>query len=221
MAPVVSLQLVKLPSQALLRNRWQNFLMPKIEASNVADHRERRRAALLAAAVELAMEEGSGSVTMSAVAARAGLSRSSLYEYFDSREDLIADLVLDELDLWASSLNDQVSATATALEHVEAWMVGALEYVIAGKHRLARELSSVALPPHRVPEVRAAHHRLTGPLISALTDAGTSDPARVANFVNGIVEATTRRVDAGNSDADAEARAAIEFALAGVRAQIR
>ena len=195
--------------------------MPKIEASNVVDHREKRRAALLAAAVEIAMEEGSSSVTMSAVAARAGLSRSSLYEYFDSREDLIADLVLDELDLWAASLNEQVSATATALEHVEAWMVGALEYVVAGKHRLARELSSVALPPHRVPEVRAAHHRLTGPLIKALGEAGTSDPARVANFVNGLVEATTRRVDSGGANPEAEVKAAIEFALAGVRAQIR
>jgi AcrR family transcriptional regulator len=48
--------------------------------------------------MSLALESGAPSVTVAAVAKRAGISRSLVYEYFSSSADLIADLVLEELE---------------------------------------------------------------------------------------------------------------------------
>ena len=71
--------------------------MPKIQAPTVALHRELRRQQLIDAAMELALANGAESITVAAVAAKAGLARSSIYEYFASSADLVADLVLEEL----------------------------------------------------------------------------------------------------------------------------
>ena len=43
------------------------------------------------------MESGGSAVSVSAVAQRAGMSRTSVYEYFASSADLVADLIIEEL----------------------------------------------------------------------------------------------------------------------------
>ena len=56
--------------------------MPKISAPSIVEHRELRRQQLISAALELALGEGAEAVTVAAVAKKAGLARSSIYEYF-------------------------------------------------------------------------------------------------------------------------------------------
>lgn len=190
--------------------------MPKIKASTLVEHRAMRREALLEAAVSIALESGGEAVTMAEVAKRAGLSRSSVYEYFQSSADLIADLILDELSIWASALLAAVEGEPEPTARVSAWIDCALGYVSAGQHRLARELGAVSLPLARVPAIRQAHMRLVQPLIDAL-EAGSVPNARAcAMYVNGAIDAATRRIDAG-CDVDSEIAMTRAFALAGVR----
>lgn len=190
--------------------------MPKIQADTVAENREMRRSALLGAAVDIALEQGGEAVTMSAVAARAGLSRSSVYEYFHSSSDIIADVILDELAVLAKTLADAVDREEELPLRVPAWIDCALGYIAAGQHRLARELSAVALPQGRLPEVRLAHQRLMQPLIDALSAANVTNALACAMYVNGAIDAATRRIDAG-CDVEVEIATTRAFVLAGVR----
>ena len=64
--------------------------MPKINASTVAEHRAHQREALIGAAIDILVNEGATAVTPAAVGARAGLARSSVYQYFDSSAALLA-----------------------------------------------------------------------------------------------------------------------------------
>ena len=68
--------------------------MPKISAPTIHEHRELRRQQLISAALELALDQGAEAVSVAAVAKKAGLARSSIYEYFASSADLIADLII-------------------------------------------------------------------------------------------------------------------------------
>jgi AcrR family transcriptional regulator len=190
--------------------------MPKIQASTLIEHRAMRRDALLAAAVSIALESGGSAVTMGEVAKRAGLSRSSVYEYFESSADLIADVILDELDIWAKTLSTAVEAEPNPQARVSAWIDCAFSYISAGQHRLARSLGAVALPLARVPAVRQAHMRLVQPLINALESGSVPNPLACAMYVNGAIDAATRRIDAG-CDADLEISMTRTFVLAGVR----
>jgi AcrR family transcriptional regulator len=194
--------------------------VPKISAPTVAQHRVLRRSQLIEAAAELALEVGGSAVTMSAVAQRAGISRTAAYEYFGSSTDLLAELVIDELALWAKTLDAIVANESDPEAKVRAWIRGALGYVADGRHLLVKALSAVSLPQDRSHEITLAHRRLVDPLVDALRLMGVVDPAATAFLVNATVESATRRIERGLS-AETEIASAESFALAGVREHSR
>lgn len=187
--------------------------MPRIAAATVAEHREQRRDALLEAAAASLRE--SGTVTMAAVAKRAGLSRSAVYEYYSSAADLIADVVVDEMTLWIDHLADAVGSIEDPRERLEAWMRAALAYVADGRHALVRAAGDASLPPVRRAQVQSLHRELASPVHSALRELGIADADRITSYIWGIVESATRRIESGRPSCD-EVDAAIAFALAGV-----
>lgn len=176
--------------------------MPKLIEGNLEENRRSRHSSLLEAAVSIALESGSSAITITAVAKRAGISRAGAYEYFASKEELIADLIIDEIQIWSSSLSNQVELAQTPQEKVLAWVEGSLDYILSGQHKLARELSSITVPAERINEVRQAHYLLMQPLVDALTQCSISDPMRRAIYINGLLDVATRRIDSGQNNAD-------------------
>ena len=63
--------------------------MPKLWNETVAEHREAVREAALDAAGTLVAARGLASVTMSAIAAKAGIGRATLYKYFPEVEAVL------------------------------------------------------------------------------------------------------------------------------------
>lgn len=196
-------------------DRWHDLDMPKISAATVADHREQRRDALLAAAAGVIRERGASAMTMADVASSAGLSRSAVYEYYRSAADLIADVLVDELHLWIDDLEEATRAVAHPRLRVETWIRAALAYVADGRHALVRAAGDAPLPPVRRAQVMALHHELAAPLVGAMRELGVSSPDRTASLVWGVVQAATRAIERG-SDPVGEIDAAVAFALAGV-----
>lgn len=96
--------------------------MPRIKTDSIAAHRDWRRNQLIEAAAAIALESGGEAVTVAAVAQRAGLSRTSVYEYFASSADLVADLVIDELENFAHNLKDAVSKESDPYQGIAAWI---------------------------------------------------------------------------------------------------
>ena len=192
--------------------------MPRISAPTLAEHREQRRDALVEAAAGVMRE--SGTVTMAAVAARTGLSRSAVYEYYRSAADLIADVVVDELTAWIDHLAEVVRDIEDPGERLEAWIRASLAYVADGRHALVRAAGDATLPPVRRAQVQALHRELAAPVHSALVDLGATDADRIASYIWGVVETATRHIEAGRR-ADDEVDPAIAFALAGVARRIR
>ena len=187
--------------------------MPRIDAPTLADHREQRRDALLEAATTVMRE--SGTVTMSAVAERTGLSRTAVYEYYRSSADLIADVLVDELAAWIDHLAEAIDGIADPRERLVTWIRAALAYVEDGRHALVRAAGDATLPPVRRAQVQTLHRDLAAPVYVALREIGVTDAQRLASYVWGVVEAATRHIESGRA-ADDEVDAAIAFALAGV-----
>jgi AcrR family transcriptional regulator len=67
--------------------------MPYRRTENVVRHLAEREQAILAAATNIAAEGGMGAVQIAAVAARAGIAAGTVYRYFPSKTDLIAELI--------------------------------------------------------------------------------------------------------------------------------
>jgi AcrR family transcriptional regulator len=189
--------------------------MPRIETETLAQHRDWRRNQLIEAAASIALESGGSAVTVAAVAQRAGLSRTSVYEYFGSSADLIADLVLEELNNFAHYLRDAVADSEQPIESIAAWIQSALTYIADGRHLLAKALNATSLPQERTAAIGAAHRALLAPLVTGLTAMGVKDTQRALLFIQAITDASTKRIEGGH-DAEAEIKSATAFCIAGL-----
>jgi AcrR family transcriptional regulator len=71
--------------------------MPRIRAASIDEHKALTRGSLLASAKELIAEAGTAELPLGEIALAAGVGRTTLYDYFVDRDDLIATLVEAEL----------------------------------------------------------------------------------------------------------------------------
>lgn len=60
--------------------------------------KEERRAEILGSAAELLREEGLDGASLNGIARRAGIAKSGVYNYFESREEIFLHLFLDDLE---------------------------------------------------------------------------------------------------------------------------
>ncbi len=194
--------------------------MPKIETETLSQHRDWRRSQLIDAAAAIALESGGGAVTVAAVAARAGLSRTSVYEYFASSADLAADLVIEELTAFAQELQEISAAGQSPADAIDLWIEGSLQYIADGRHLLAKALNAIDLPRNRSAAIGMAHKALLAPLRSKLEELGISDINFALTLIQSTTDGASRRIESGD-DAEIVIKTTREFCIAGLTALAR
>jgi AcrR family transcriptional regulator len=182
--------------------------VPRISAPTVAEHRAAKHRALLDAARAILAEEPGAPPSLAAVAGRAGLARSSAYEYFRSSQDLLDALIQDVFPRWSSRVTDAMAAAGTPGAQVLAYVDTNLLLVDEGEHAVARALAAIAPGQQLDDSSRAMHERLSHPLIDALRAMNLPDPPTTAELINAIVFSASRLIETGGDPAAIRARAA-------------
>jgi AcrR family transcriptional regulator len=101
-----------------------------------------RRDQILAAANEVIREEGYAHASVDRIAKRAGLSRSTIYEYFPSKDEILK-------GCFAASREDQVDALARRIDHtntMEAQLAGFFEICLAQVDQNREFFCAIAFP---------------------------------------------------------------------------
>jgi AcrR family transcriptional regulator len=194
--------------------------MPRITTPSLAGHRDWRRSQLIDAAAAIALESGGEAITVAAVAARAGLSRTSVYEYFASSADLAADLVIDELESFAQALEAATANVVNPAESVEKWIEASLQYIADGRHLLAKALNAVDLPRNRAAAIGAAHRQLLAPLTVKLQAMGIAEIDFALSMIQSTTDSASKRIESGD-DAEQVIAKTTSFCIAGLSALIR
>ncbi len=88
-----------------------------------------RREAILAEAEKIFSVKGYHNVTMAEIAAAAGFSTGALYLYFESKEALYTDLIIEKLTLMYSSVFREVAAAKSIFEKLDAYILAHLKFV--------------------------------------------------------------------------------------------
>jgi AcrR family transcriptional regulator len=192
-------------------------MSPRIQAATVVEQRQMRQRQLIDAALAIALESGAANITVAAVAKRAGLARSSMYEYFSSSADLIADLVIEELALYQKRLAYAVRETQDPYQHIELWIAAALQYVVDGRHMLIKSLNAATIPEFRRDEISQGHRNLMTTISAPLQEIGLTDIRGAMSYLQNTIEAASVRIESG-SDSELEIRSAQIYAIAGLRA---
>ncbi|MGW4693611.1 TetR/AcrR family transcriptional regulator [Kitasatospora cineracea] len=199
--------------------------MPKIRAATVAEHRQLQRAALLQAARVLLAEGGREALSFGALAARAGLARSSVYEYFRSKSELVEALCTVDLPLWAAEIEAGMAVCDSAAERIEAYVRGQVALATDPVHRAVVAVAEYELDDAARSRIRAAHSGLTAMVVRTLEELGHGRPGVAAALLQGVVEAAVRQIErargedgtAGVAAVREIADAAVRFALDGLR----
>lgn len=183
--------------------------MPRIDAPTLAEHQVLRRQALVEAAAHLLGTEGPTAVTPAAVAARAGLARTSTYQYFPSTAALISAGAEERFAAIRAAVAGAVDPGAPAGERISGY-VGAL-FDQAVTNLVGMEgVMSLPLPQECRSRLRQLHSEVLAPVVSAMAQAGVIDPAGTVVMVNGAVQAAARRVTEG-ADPDTVRRQVVAF----------
>ncbi|WP_259464818.1 TetR/AcrR family transcriptional regulator [Streptomyces sp. TLI_171] len=191
----------------------------------MAEHRQLQQAALLDAARVLLAEGGRDALNFSALAARAGLARSSVYEYFRSKSELVEALCAVDLPLWAAEIEAAMTARDSPADRIEAYVRGQLALATDPVHRAVVAVAEFELDDAARGRIRAAHAGLTAMVVHSLEELGHRRPGVAAVLLQGVVEAAVRqlgRVRGGEgASGDAAVReiadSAVRFALDGLR----
>lgn len=170
--------------------------MPRINAATVADHRASQHAALLTAAMEILVADGAAGLTPASVGARVGLARSSVYRYFSSTADILAQLVEDSIPRWVARLAE-ASSDGSLEERVRAFGAVTLSFVTSPDYALLRALSSVELPAECQDRLDQLHETMIEPLRDLVAEAGQPHPDLVAHLGWSILGEGQRRLAAG------------------------
>ncbi|WP_377274072.1 TetR/AcrR family transcriptional regulator [Peterkaempfera sp. SMS 1(5)a] len=182
----------------------------------MAAHREMQRTALLAAARALLSSGGVDALTFPALAARTGLARSSVYEYFSSRAAVVEELFAADFPVWEARIEAAMGEGGTSEGRVEAYVRTQLALAGDPRHRAVTAVSAAELDDAARDRIRAAHGRLVDLVVSALQELGHRQPRLAAAMLQGLVETAVRRMELGAAeDPQSIADAAVAMALYG------
>ena len=173
--------------------------MPKISAPTVAEHRSRQRDALLKAATDILVTQGTGAVTPAAVGAAAGLARPSVYQYFSSGAAIIAAIVEDVFPRANQILADSLATAVTPRERLDAYIRVTLRLAAEGYHRPASALAGATLPPECMTRLTELHREQAAPFIQVLSELGVPDLPVTGPLLGGIIEVGMSMVESGQS----------------------
>jgi AcrR family transcriptional regulator len=192
--------------------------VPKISEPTVAEHRARQLRTFLDAARALVAEEGIEALSLAALARRVGVSRPGLYEYFRSRDDLVAAIVEEELPRWGDRVASSLDGSAGLAGKVAAYVRAQLEVMTDGRHAAAVQLVEHALAEPARERIREGHARLLRPLVTALDEAGVPEPELRAELIQGIVDAAAKLAQRHPAGSETIVREAVAQAVHGLGA---
>jgi AcrR family transcriptional regulator len=184
--------------------------VPRIDAPTVAEHHTRQRRALLDAARDLLAETGQAP-SMAAVGRRAGLARSSVYQYFSSPQELLLEVVAHVFPDWAAQVQGRVDEAESPGERVWAYVEANIALFASSERAVAEALARVVEPSALRGPMQAFHAQLQVPLRAALTDLGEPEVETMAETIDAIIVHASHRASAdgdalGDRDSDEVAR---------------
>lgn len=192
--------------------------MPDLWADSLAAHRDLVRQRLLTAFADLAAEVPFDDITLTAVAERAGLARSAVYNYVTSKHDLLLAHTADVTQRWVDRLARDGGRTVA--ERLARFVEETLR--VFAEDRLAGQGADVPFDAEQHERLMAAlrpvHDHLAALIAEGVTDGSfTGAPDELTRFVFATLEGYRTSIARGEVDAGAAASTVTGLLLDGLR----
>jgi AcrR family transcriptional regulator len=176
---------------------------------------DERQEAILEAAHSLIAANGVEGVSMAELAKATGLSRPAIYQYFASKDHVLAELVINEMADLSNAIERHIEGLADPMERIRIWIHYSLAHLASAEHRIVREISIASLPEESRGMINAMHGHFMVALLSPIREIGVKDVTATAHLIFASVAAAAKRIDEG-SEFVREAAALEQFTVAGL-----
>ena len=180
--------------------------------SRISDERQET---ILAAAQSLIAQKGVDAVSMADLAKATGLSRPAIYQYFASKDHVLAELVINEMADLSNAIERHIEGLKDPMERIRIWIHYSLAHLASAEHRIIREISISSLPEDSRGMINAMHGHFMMALLSPVREIGIKDVTATAHLIFASVAAAAKRIDEG-SEFVREAAALEQFTVAGL-----
>lgn len=197
--------------------------MPRIRAASIEKHKALTRQALLDAAYQLIDEAETADVSLAEVALSAGIGRTTLYDYFSDRDDLIAALVEDELPVVIGEIIEGVDVSLPIGDQLAELAVRTVEFVATDRVYgviLHREVGRMGLEAQE--RIRQSHSDLSSTMADLYqrgVEAGIFDalpPALAGRLIQDTIMSAARVLIDGSADRHTVTASLKSFLLKGL-----
>lgn len=129
------------------------------------------RTRLLAAARDLFVGHGYGEITHADITLAAGVGRTTFYDYFTSKEDVLVALVEEQLPLSCAAMVASLPDTPSAADRFATLVTRMVEFVATDPLGLLLHTDVPRLDPAPQRRIAAAHEELSDAFASLYTEA--------------------------------------------------
>jgi AcrR family transcriptional regulator len=175
-----------------------------------------RAESILEAAQTLISKHGVDKVSMSALGLVTGLSRPAIYQYFSSKEDVLAELVINEMADLSNEIDQRMLGIEDSMERIRVWIHYSLAHLASANHRIIRQISMDTLPPEKRGMLNAMHGHFMMALVSPITQIGIQDVTATCHLIYASVAEAAKRIDEGSAF-EREAAALEKFTISGIK----
>jgi AcrR family transcriptional regulator len=192
------------------------FDLASKDMPNSRTNTDDRTEAILEAAQSLISDFGVERVSMAELANLTGLSRPAIYQYFASKEDVLAELVINEMADLSNEIDQRMLGIEDPMERVRVWIHYSLAHLASADHRIIRQISIDSLPQEKRGMLNAMHGHFMMALISPITQIGIKDVTATCHLIYASVAEAAKRIDEGSAF-EREAAALEKFTIAGIK----
>lgn len=159
--------------------------------------RDERQDLILSSALNLITTGGIDSLTMTEIAQHTGLSRPAIYQYFNSREHILCELVINEMADLSNFIDQEIGACAEPLSCINQWIALMVDYLASPAHREILSVSVTTFPEESRGMIRALHSQFMTSLLDPLTALNVDDALAQGRMIYALVVDAASQISEG------------------------
>ncbi|MCB9295567.1 MAG: TetR/AcrR family transcriptional regulator [Lewinellaceae bacterium] len=153
--------------------------------------RQRSMEAIKKAAMELFAHNGYHSTSISQIAKEAGISKGLLYNYFDSKEDLLHDIIMEAVDMGEQIMGEVLSSPKEAAQQLRSMTEVTFEIVQKDRHywKLMTSLAfQTDVLTSLMPELRKKQEEAVAAIADIFRRLGSGEPEKEALYYGAVLD---------------------------------
>lgn len=173
--------------------------MPKIKAQSVELHRQNQLQVLVDSSIALIIKNGFHSLKFEDVAKKSKISRTTVYEYFNSKEDIAIAIAKLEIPKWKEKICSEIKSEKSPSLQLKKFISTQLQMIESGQHQAPFILMKSELSPKTMQHIGHLHEELALVLKPIIEAIGGDKKSKDLPFIWGAIASAGHMIEHGSN----------------------